>query len=173
MAEEITSLFQLYGKERALKLTLEATRKLRAALVPPEDEKKLSPKAQKLKEKCISFGPSGPKWAAICSILIDEDIAIQETVSKLPFFKLACVIPVLSGDHNYVVKSPVFMCIGSGGTAESPDFIKCIKIDGSIGNNLRNTIAMFKIPNDDVIKATIEAIFKKLKTTDVKGGELF
>uniref|UniRef100_A0A6M3K8G1 Uncharacterized protein n=1 Tax=viral metagenome TaxID=1070528 RepID=A0A6M3K8G1_9ZZZZ len=163
MVPEIKTLFQLYGKDKILKKVLEATEKLRKAVKVKEDTVKLSAKAQKLKERCISFGPSGPKWAAIISDIIEEDIMIKDMNTSYPFIKFAAIVPQSKYEsHGYAPGRILFMVLVTG-DKDFPDFVKGIKSDGTFGGNIRPVQRFCVIPSDEFIKDAVSAIFATLR----------
>ena len=162
MADEIKTLFQLFGLENSLNMTIKATDSLRKMIGGVEETDNLSPKAQKLKELCISYGPSGAKLAQCFSILLGEEIAIADLNRNLPFVKFACIVPVAQKDgHNYKVGEPMFMivCLGD---EKNPEYIRCLKCGGGIGNSYFPLERTTVIATEEQITQTINKIFKDL-----------
>lgn len=167
MGKEVVSLFQIYEKEDATKLIMNATRELREARDSRVDKDfALSAKAQEIKELCISYGPSGAKLARICSILLGEKITIKEIGVPLPFFQFACVVPLRQDNHDYKIKEPCFM-LSCDGSEKTPSGVKCIRIDGSVGASLKTMENIIDIPGDKAILGYIDKIFKFIEETEM------
>lgn len=171
MANEIRTLFQLFGQENSLNMTIKATNSLRKMTEKVEEMDSLSPKARKLKELCISYGPSGAKLAQCFSIVLGEEITIDDLNKNLPFVKFACIIPTTTKEgHNYKVGEPMFMIVCCSGNKECPDMIRCLKCDGGIGNNYIPVERITTIATEEQVIQTINKIFKNLEKKE-GGGE--
>ena len=162
----IKTLFHYYGKEKTIELCLAATERLRKAIrTPAGNDIVLSPKAQRLKEKCISFGPTGPMFASLISIIIEEDIELA-TSKTFPFIRFACVVPIASNNvHNYPLHAPFFLTFFTGNST-APEYVKGIRLDGSFGNAFRPLKGIIQIPADDVIVAAVLKLFATVDQVD-------
>ena len=152
--DEKFSIFKALGKEESVKMVLEATEKLREALKPKKsDTEKLSEKARKIKELCISYGPPGIRLAELLSVVIEEDIHIQNTDRLFPYIPLSCVIvKEKAGNHNYEINKPLIVLL-SENNLSNPNNVRLLKSDCTVGNYLQAKEKYIKIPDDkDVVK---------------------
>ena len=164
MSVEINSLFQLYGESKSIEMVLEATGKLRQTVLENQKEEIiLSPKAMKLKEQCISFGPDGGKWAKIISIIIDEDIRVQDSTEVYNSIRFAALVPKTSYDgHNYHIGLPYFMFMKHENSTDIIQMIRAIKHDGILGNNIKPYIKSNTIASDELIISSLKGLFKRV-----------
>jgi hypothetical protein len=158
MDYKVVNLFQIWGREKSMEKILKATAKLRD-LNKPKQEDKLSDKAQRIKEKCLSFGPTGNKFAALFSILLEEEIVIKNVLEKYPFIPSACIIPVLKHkDHSYKLDEPIFMII-SDNNQELCSCIKASTIDGNVGNYIEPLRSIVIIPEESEVINYVNEMF--------------
>lgn len=164
--EKPKSIFQIFTKEEAITMCLDATRKLRELCPVEKNGGELSLKARRIKELCVSQGGATARmWAEISSILLDEKIVITETKKPMPLIMFAGI--KITGPGN--TASPVmfmFYSISQRDAGESrdsifyPPTIRCISRDGmSLTSDIIVTEKTAQIASDEEIVATLETIY--------------
>jgi hypothetical protein len=169
MEDKMVNLLQIYGRKKAVEIVLDATRELRRKTEIVEGPEILSPKAQLIKEQCISFGPVGNKLAKLFSIILEEDCTSKDTNMCFPFVRFACIIPIAEkNSHGYPHNIPVFMTLRYG-DVEAPSSVKCLKSDGSLGSQLKPFANIITVASDDVAIKAVNKIFDGIEkeTKDV------
>jgi len=78
MSKKLGPILKIWGKKESLKRMLNATELLRKDEKSNAKDDRLSPELIELKNQFISFGPSGPKWAKITSLILS--IALKEKI---------------------------------------------------------------------------------------------
>ncbi len=171
MSSEIKTLFQLFGYEETLRMALEATEKLRKWKEAKNNKETLSPKAQELKEHCISLGPPGVKWAKICSILVGERIEIEDPYCSFPFEQFACIVPLASKEHGYRGGEPIFMLFSESVRAASPPGpettqVRCLNRSGGMNGFYKPTLHHTMLASNELIEKTVYEIFSVLDSKE-------
>lgn len=161
--EEIYHFLKLLEKDKAQRLVLSATQKMRDAMDDHEEKNKpLSDKARIIKEKCISYGPPGIRLADIFSEILEEDIRIPSGEKTIPYIPMAGLIVKEKFDgHNYTVGSIVIIFSNEKRGSGQDDLIRCIKENGLLGNNLRTVAKMYAIPSDNDLIKYIDRVFSE------------
>jgi len=173
MAKEIRSLLQIWGRKESLEKVLGATNEVRNLSKKDEREVKLSKKAQLLKEHCISFGPTGPKWAKIFSIIIEEDIPLKNQDELYPFIPYsAFILKVAEGNYQPGTILIALLPVGSG--KKNVENIKGIRSAGDIGGAIRLSNRALEIASNEMIEDFINATFNDIgddSPLDIQGKE--
>lgn len=166
---DIKHMLQVFGEEDAIKVVQKATREMREAVVDRQvDGKPLSEKAKRIKELCVSYGPPGVRMSEICSELLGENIMIENTNRKFPYITFSCIkLKEKTGSHNYNVGDPLFVFLSETGDRIT-DNVRCLRMNGSIGNWLPATLKAITIPSDEEIESIVRNVFENIPT---EGGE--
>jgi hypothetical protein len=160
---EISNLFQVIGREGMIKRALKGTAKLRELVEEKKTKDGLSEKGQKVRELCISLGPTGCAMAQLCSLLLDEKIEVKNTVEGMPHVKWAAFIPLQKyNNHNYEVGQMCFILLQSSEEGTMPVKQRALKEDGTFGNDIVLAKKRIEIPDDDHIVTAINKIFEEL-----------
>lgn len=156
---KIEHLFQFLGREETMRRILKGTEKLRG-YVKPAGESILSPKAQMLKEICISMGRQGAAWSRICSIIIEEDIYIKDTEETFPYVKWSAIVPKNQNGHRYAVNQ-IAVVVRNKDNDEDVS-VMAINESGLIGDQIMLHVKDIRIPSDEEIMKYVNKIFDNL-----------
>ncbi len=166
---EMSHMLQVFGEEDAIAVVKKATAELRDAIVErAKGSQQLSEKAKRIKELCVSYGPPGVRMSEICSELLGENITIENTSKKFPYIIFSCIrLKEKVGGHDYAIGDLLFVFISESGDRVTEQ-IRCLRMNGTVGNWVQATQKSITIPSDDEIESAIRSIFKNAKK---EGGE--
>ncbi len=153
---EYTNMFQMIGRRNATITIKTATDELRKVMHKEEKmDAQLSDKAKKIKEYLASWGPPGAKHAVILSILLGEDITIEDTNKVMPIIFCSCVVPIVNpNSHNYTIGEPVVVILGSPGKES-----RCLRSDGTVGNVYNMGEKHSRVASDEEVDNFISQVF--------------
>jgi hypothetical protein len=165
MAEEkelvIKNLFQIWGREKAIKIFAEATRELRKHITV-EEQYELSPEAREIKEICMSYGPSGIKLARMFGIVMKQNIIIKDNNKMFPFIQFAGIVLKTCPNGEYETGIPLFMLIPDKKDTKMASAVKLMSKEGVLGQHLSVYEKNVEVMSDESVVKVLNKVFDRL-----------